>query len=45
MRRARRDDDWNNIFRSFDEEFDVKRERMDRLMEAAMRGTGGDPLV
>jgi len=45
MRRARRDDDWNNMFRSFDEEFDVKRERMDRLMEAAMRGTGGDPLV
>ena len=28
-----------------DEEFDVMRERMDRLMEAAMRGTGGDPLV
>ncbi|MBP7086510.1 MAG: Hsp20/alpha crystallin family protein [Methanomassiliicoccales archaeon] len=45
MRRARRDDDWNNMFRSFDEEFDVMRERMDRLMEAAMRGTGGDPLV
>jgi len=41
----RRDDDWNDLFRSFDDDFDVMRERMDRLMEAAIHGTGNDPLV
>ncbi|HNU35104.1 MAG TPA: Hsp20/alpha crystallin family protein [Methanomassiliicoccales archaeon] len=45
MKKVRRDDDWNDLFHSFDDEFDVMRERMDRLMEAAIRGTGGDPLV
>lgn len=45
MRKLRRDDDWNDVFRSFEDEFDFMRERMDRLMEAALRGTGGDPLV
>ena len=45
MRRMRRDDDWNDMFRSFDDDFDVMRERMERLMEAALRGTGTDPLV
>ncbi|HOE52130.1 MAG TPA: Hsp20/alpha crystallin family protein [Methanomassiliicoccales archaeon] len=45
MRRMRRDDDWSGLFRSFDEEFDAMRERMDRLMEAALRGTGENPLV
>jgi HSP20 family protein len=45
MRKTRRDDDWNDLFRSFDDDFDVMRERMDRLMEAALRGTGNDPLV
>ena len=45
MRKVRRDDDWNGLFHSFDDEFDVMRERMDRLMEAALRGTGSDPLV
>ncbi len=45
MRKVRRDDDWNGMFHSFDDEFEVMRERMDRLMEAALRGTGSDPLV
>jgi len=45
MKKTRRDDDWNDLFRSFDDEFDVMRERMDRLMEAALHGTGTDPLV
>ena len=45
MRSFRRDDDWNDLFRSFDDDFDVMRERMDRLFEAALRGTGEDPLV
>jgi len=45
MRKTRRDDDWNDLFRSFDDDFDVMRERMDRMMEAALRGTGNDPLV
>ncbi len=45
MRKMRRDDDWNDMFRSFDDDFDVMRERMERLMEAALRGTGTDPLV
>ena len=45
MRSVRRDDDWNDLFRSFDDDFDVMRERMDRLFEAALRGTGEDPLV
>ncbi len=45
MRKVRRDDDWNGLFHSFDDEFDVMRERMDRLMEAALHGTGSDPLV
>lgn len=45
MRKVRRDDEWNDLFRSFDDDFDVMRERMDRLMEAALRGTGNDPLV
>jgi len=45
MRKMRRDDDWNDLFRSFDDDFDVMRERMDRLMEAAIHGTGNDPLV
>ena len=45
MRKTRRDDDWNDLFRSFDDEFDVMRERMDRLMEAALSGTMSDPLV
>ncbi len=45
MRKDRRDDEWNDLFRSFDDDFDVMRERMDRLMEAALRGTGNDPLV
>ncbi len=45
MRTVRRDDDWNDLFRSFNDDFDVMRERMDRLMEAALRGTGNDPLV
>lgn len=33
------------MFRSFDDEFDVMRERMDRLMGSALKGTGADPLV
>jgi len=45
MRKVRRDDDWNDLFRSFDDDFDVMRERMDQLMEAALHGTGDDPLV
>ena len=45
MRKVRRDDEWNDLFRSFDDDFDVMRERMDRLMEAALHGTGNDPLV
>jgi len=45
MRKVRREDDWNDLFHSFDDDFDVMRERMDRLMEAALRGTGSDPLV
>lgn len=45
MRNVRRDGDWNDLFRSFDDDFDVMRERMDRLMEAALRGTGENPLV
>lgn len=45
MRKVRLDDEWNDLFRSFDDDFDVMRERMDRLMEAALRGTGNDPLV
>lgn len=45
MRKVRRDEEWNDLFRSFDDDFDVMRERMDRLMEAALRGTGNDPLV
>lgn len=45
MRKVRRDDDWNDLFRSFDDDFDVMRERIDRLMEAVLRGTGSDPLV
>lgn len=44
MRSVRRDDDWNDLFHSFDD-LDVMRERMDRLMEAALHGTGSDPLV
>jgi HSP20 family protein len=44
MRKVRRDDDWNDLFHSFDD-FDVMRERIDRLMEAALHGTGNDPLV
>jgi len=38
-------DDWNDLFSSFDEDLDVMRQRMERLMEAAMQGTGADPLV
>ncbi len=45
MRRTKRDDDWNDPFHSFDDEFDVMRERMDRMMEAVLRGTGDSPLV
>ncbi len=45
MKKVRRDDDWNDLFHSFDDDFDVMRERMDRLMEAALRGTGENPLV
>jgi len=45
MRKVRRDDDWNDLFHSFNDEFDVMRERMDRLMEAALSSTGNDPLV
>ncbi|MHC1679683.1 MAG: archaeal heat shock protein Hsp20 [Methanomassiliicoccales archaeon] len=45
MRKVRRDDDWNDPFHSFDDDLDVMRERMDRLMEAALHGTGSDPLV
>ena len=45
MRKVRRDDEGNDLFRSFDDDFDVMRERMDRLMEAAIHGTGNDPLV
>lgn len=45
MRSVRRDDDWNDLFRSFNDDFDVMRERMDRLFETALRGTGEDPLV
>lgn len=45
MRKSRRDDDWNDLFRSFDDEFDVMREHMDRMMESALQGTGADPLV
>ncbi|MCX6651713.1 MAG: Hsp20/alpha crystallin family protein [Methanomassiliicoccales archaeon] len=37
--------DWNDLFQSFDEDFDVMRERMDRFMEAALQGTGAEPLV
>jgi HSP20 family protein len=37
--------EWNDLFRSFDEDLDVMRERMDRLMEAALQGAGADPLV
>jgi len=37
--------DWNDLFRSFDEDLDVMRQRMERLMEAALQGTGADPLV
>jgi HSP20 family protein len=44
MRRKKRDDDWDEMF-PFDDEFEVMRERMDRLMEMALRGTGADPLV
>ncbi len=45
MRSLRRDDDWNDLFRSFNDDFDVMRGRMDQLIEAALRGTGEDPLV
>lgn len=37
--------DWNDLFSSFDEDLDVMRQRMERLMEAALQGTGADPLV
>ncbi|MDD1771576.1 MAG: Hsp20/alpha crystallin family protein [Methanomassiliicoccales archaeon] len=40
-----RDSDWDDMFRSFDDEFDVIRERMDRLIEAAMNATGDDQFV
>jgi HSP20 family protein len=43
--KKRRDDDWDEMFCSFDDEFDVMRERMDRLMKAALRGIGSDPFV
>lgn len=45
MEKSRRGDEWNEVFRSFDDEFDVMREHMDRLMESALKGTGADPLV
>jgi HSP20 family protein len=45
MRRGGRDNDWNDVFSSFDDEFDVMWEHMDRLMESALKGTGADPLV
>jgi len=45
MRKSRRDSDWDDMFRSFDDDLDVMRERMDRLMEAAMKGMGDDQLV
>ncbi len=45
MKKTRRDDYWDDLFGSFDDEFEVMRERMDRLMEAALHGTGEDPLV
>ena len=45
MRIDRRDSGWDDVFRSFDDEFDVMRERMDRMMEAAMNATGDDQFV
>ena len=45
MRSLRRDDDWNDLFHSFNDDFDVMQKRMDQLIEAALRGTGEDPLV
>ena len=45
MTKVRRDGDWNDLFRSFDDDLDAMRERMERLMEAALRGTGENPLV
>ncbi|MBN1109556.1 MAG: Hsp20/alpha crystallin family protein [Methanomassiliicoccales archaeon] len=45
MRRKKRDDDWDEMFHSFDDEFEAMRERMDRLMEMALSGTSADPLV
>jgi len=40
-----RDSDWDYMFSSFDDDLDVIRERMDRLMEAALNGTGDDQFV
>lgn len=45
MRKSGQDVDWNEMFRSFDDQFDVMREHMDRLMESALKGTGAYPLV
>jgi HSP20 family protein len=45
MRKKRHDDEWNDVFRSFDDEFEAMRQRMDRWMEMALRGTGSDPLM
>ncbi|HUT28064.1 MAG TPA: archaeal heat shock protein Hsp20 [Methanomassiliicoccales archaeon] len=40
MTMRRYGDEWNGLFNSFDGEFEVMREQMDRLMESALNGIG-----
>ncbi|MCG7840656.1 MAG: Hsp20/alpha crystallin family protein [Methanomassiliicoccales archaeon] len=45
MTKRRYGDEWNGLFHSFDDEFEVMREQMDRLMESALNGIGTDPFI
>ena len=45
MTKRRYGDDWNGLFHSFGDEFEVMRDRMDRLMESALNGIGTDPFI
>ncbi len=45
MTKRRYGDDWNGLFHSFGDEFEVMREQMDHLMESALTGIGTDPFI